>query len=117
MKFLANENVPLLSVKILEENGYDIISVGRDFAGYLDHEVMELAMKENRTIITFDRDYWELIFKKGYKPYAGVIYITWHNYKSTESGEYLIELFEHRNIDYKRTLTVISENSIRQRKY
>lgn len=117
MKFLANENVPLLSVKILEENGYDIISVGRDFAGYLDHEVMELAMKENRTIITFDRDYGELIFKKGYKPDEGVIYIRWDNYKPNEPGEYLIELFEHRNIDYKRTLTVISENSIRQRKY
>ncbi|NBC83329.1 MAG: hypothetical protein GVY19_08090 [Bacteroidetes bacterium] len=43
MKLLANENVPLLSVKILEESGYDIISVGRDFSGYLDHEVMELV--------------------------------------------------------------------------
>ena len=32
MKLLANENFPLSSVKILENAGYDIISVGKDFA-------------------------------------------------------------------------------------
>ena len=40
MKLLTNENVPLLSVKIFEESGYGIISIGRDFSGYLDHEVI-----------------------------------------------------------------------------
>ncbi len=34
---------------------------------------MKIAIKEGRTIITYDSDYGELIFKHGYKPYAGVI--------------------------------------------
>lgn len=117
MKLLANENFPISSVKILENAGYDIIAVGQDFAGILDSEVIELAINEHRTIITFDRDYGELIFKKGYKPPAGVIYLRWDNFQPNEPGEYLIELFKSKEIQYERMLTVIGADNIRQRKF
>lgn len=117
MKLLANENFPISSVKILERAGYDIIAVGNEFAGILDSEVIELAISEQRTIITFDRDYGELIFKKGYRPQAGVIYLRWDNFQPNEPGEYLIELFKSKDIQYEHMLTVISLDNIRQRKY
>jgi predicted nuclease of predicted toxin-antitoxin system len=117
MKLLANENFPLTSVRIIEKSGYDIVYIGQGFAGYLDSEVMELAIKENRTIITFDRDYGELIFKKGYRPKAGVIYLRWENFQPNEPGEYLIGLFKSVKIQFENMLTVINENNIRQRKY
>lgn len=43
MKLLANENFPLTSVKILADAGFDIVAVGKDYAGILDSEVIELA--------------------------------------------------------------------------
>jgi predicted nuclease of predicted toxin-antitoxin system len=96
MKLLANENLPLLSVKILENAGFDIKSIGQDFSGVLDSEVMDIAIKEQRTILTFDRDYGELIFKKGYQPSKGVIYLRWDDFQPNEPGEYLIKLYECR---------------------
>ncbi len=75
MKLLANENFPLTSVRILKNAGYDIKAIGIEFAGILDSEVIEIATIEERTILTFDRDYGELIFRKGYKPEAGIIYL------------------------------------------
>jgi len=63
MKLLANENFPLDSVIYLREKGFDIKYIGTDLSGILDSEVMEMAEKEDRTILTFDRDYGELIFK------------------------------------------------------
>ena len=117
MKMLANENFPISSVKILERAGYDIIAVGNEFAGILDSEVIELAINQQRTIITFDRDYGELIFKKGYRPQAGVIYLRWDNFQPNEPGEYLIELFKSKDIQYDHMLTVIGMDYIRQRKY
>lgn len=117
MKILANENVPISSVKILDAAGLNIIAVGTDFPGILDEEVIEIAKKENRTIVTFDRDYGELIFKKGLKPQAGVIYLRWENFQPNEPGEYLIQLFNLKQIKFEGYLTVIGENNIRQRKY
>ncbi len=34
---------------------------------------MTIAINEERTILTFDRDYGELTFKHNYKPEKGVI--------------------------------------------
>ena len=117
MKLLANENFPLQSVKILEAAGFDIKSVGLDYAGIMDSEVMDIAVSEERVIITFDRDYGELIFKKGYRPKAGVIYLRWDAFQPDEPGKYLIQLFQSTDIKFEEMLTVISETNIRQRKY
>ena len=120
MKLLANENFPVSSVKILMNAGYDIIAIGQDFAGILDSEVIELAIEQHRTIITFDRDYGELIFKKGYKQYkprAGVIYLRWEDFQPNEPGEYLLELFNLEDMQFDGMLTVVGVDNIRQRKY
>lgn len=68
MRLLANENFPLSSTKILSEAGFDVLSIGIDFQGITDQEVITIAQKEKRLILTFDRDYGELIFKSGLKP-------------------------------------------------
>jgi len=117
MKLLANENFPQSSVSVLRDAGYDIVSVGEEFAGILDSEVIGFATKEKRIILTFDRDYGELIFKRGYRPSAGVIYLRWDVFQPQEPGKYLIELFSTKNLSYENTLTVINDDNIRQRKY
>lgn len=117
MKLLANENFPLHSVSILENAGFDIKSIGQDYSGILDSEVIDIAIKEQRTILTFDRDYGELIFRKGYQPPKGVIYLRWDDFQPNEPGSYLIELFKSEDIQFDGMLTVISETNIRQRKY
>lgn len=63
MKFLANENVPIASVNYLKSIGFDVTSIGVDDPGIADEHVMKLAVEQDRTIITYDSDYGELIFK------------------------------------------------------
>jgi len=74
MKFLANENIPRASFRFLKDKGWDIEHIGETNMGVTDKEVMELAISEDRIIITFDSDYGELVYKYGYKP-TGVIYL------------------------------------------
>jgi hypothetical protein len=45
MKFLANENYPFPSIKILRANGYDIKSIAEENFGITDAEVIEIAKK------------------------------------------------------------------------
>lgn len=75
MKLLANENFPIKSIQYLRSKGFDITSIGADNPSIQDYAVMTIAIQEGRTILTFDRDYGELIFKHNYKPPKGVIYL------------------------------------------
>jgi len=117
IKFLANENFPYSSVLILRDSNYDVSYIGTDFSGISDAEVISLAINENRVILTFDRDYGELIFKKNLKPADGVIYFRWNSFSPNEPGIYLIKLLQSVEINFYGKLTVISRDSIRQKKY
>jgi predicted nuclease of predicted toxin-antitoxin system len=117
MKLLADENFPITSVKILLQYGYDIKAIGLDWPGILDSDVINIAIKEERTIITFDRDYGELIFKVGYRPDKGVIYMRWLDFQPHEPGEQLHLLFASNKFKFEGMFTVVSDYKIRQRRY
>jgi predicted nuclease of predicted toxin-antitoxin system len=117
VKLLANENFPLLSVLFLRGLGYDIISIGEEYPGISDEYVMDLAATEQRVILTFDKDYGELIYKYNYKPEKGVIYLRLEKYEPDEPGAIVHRLFHEYKIETERTLTVFDGLMIRQRKY
>lgn len=116
MKILANENFPYPSIYYLKEKGFDVLSIGMDYPGIKDAEIMEIAIKEERIILTFDRDYGELIFRLNYKPEKGVIYLRLNEYTPVEPG-HIIERLLRSSYDFSSALTVVDEQGIRQRKY
>jgi len=117
MKILANENFPKTSVLYLQSKGYDVKSIGNDFSGITDEEVMEIAIAENRLILTFDSDYGELIYKFGYKPPAGIVYLRLSEYSPEYPGYIIHNILSKMKLDFDFRLTVIDQNGIRQRKY
>ncbi|MBI5214724.1 MAG: DUF5615 family PIN-like protein [Ignavibacteriae bacterium] len=117
MKLLANENFPLASVHILEQAGYDIKFIGIECPSVTDEEVLQLAISEERLVITFDRDYGELVFRHGFRPKSGVVYLRFQFFTPEFPGNYLLDLFQLSNLKFENTFTVIDSNSIRQRKY
>lgn len=114
---LANENFPYKSIYYLKEKGYDVLSIGMDNPSILDSEIMAIAINEERMIMTFDRDYGELIFRHNYRPEQGVIYLRLDNYQPHEPGIIIEEIITNGEILLTRALTVIDKNGIRQRKY
>ena len=112
---LADENFPIASFNILNEYGYDIKHVSIGNSGITDKEVIEVAIKENRILITFDSDFGELVFKTGYKP-RGLVYFRWKEFRPSEPGLYFDNLFKTKAIIFDGYFTVIDENKIRQRK-
>ncbi|MEO8769829.1 MAG: DUF5615 family PIN-like protein [Ferruginibacter sp.] len=102
MKILANENFPYTSIYYLKEKGYDVLSIGMDNPGIKDSEIMSIAIKEERTIVTFDRDYGELIFRHNYKPEKGVIYLRLDEYEPHEPGFIIEGIITNNEIDLSR---------------
>lgn len=114
MKFLADENFPITSFRILQTVGYDIKHVAFDMPSVADIEVTHFAITENRIILTFDSDYGTLIFKFGYQP-PGVIYFRLPNIAPDEPAYILINLLKE-NCRIEHMHTVIESDKIRQRK-
>jgi predicted nuclease of predicted toxin-antitoxin system len=117
MKFLADENFPLSSSKILKEKGIDILVITFLSAGISDVEIMNLAILEERTILTFDRDFGQLIFIENFRPKGGVIYFRWESFTPSEPAEFLLKTIDENIVDFRNALTVIDKSRIRQRKF
>lgn len=117
MDFLANENFPFPSIKFLREAGHNVISVSESLRGASDLDIIEKATSENLTILTFDKDYGEIIFKYNYKNPPAVIFFRFKGETPGQVGQILINLLDDSNIDFNRKFSVIEKESIRQRTY
>jgi predicted nuclease of predicted toxin-antitoxin system len=73
--FLADENIPLFVIKRIRKEGYKIISVAEEYAGSRDEKILDLSSKNKWIIITFDRDFGELIHKQKYEKPFGIIFL------------------------------------------
>ncbi len=113
MKFLANENVPTASVAMLKAAGHDILHVAEVCPGEIDANVLELARRQGRIVVTFDRDYGELVFRLRKPRPTGVIYLRFDPLWPTEAGEILAAVIA--SVPLEGWFTVVERNRLRQR--
>jgi predicted nuclease of predicted toxin-antitoxin system len=73
MKIRANENIPGDVVDRLRAEGHDVLWVRTSFAGASDDVVLARASSEGRLLITFDKDFGELVFARGQAASHGVV--------------------------------------------
>jgi len=111
--FLADENIPLYVVKQLRKEGCKIISVAEEFAGSSDEKILELSSRNKWVIITFDKDFGELIYKqKSSKPY-GIILLR----VTPKSPEYILQLLKwlllQVNISFEGNFVVVNKDKVR----
>ena len=114
MIFLANENVPFKSVTVMREKGIDVKCVSELYPGISDIEVISLAKKEQRIILTFDKDYGYLLYKEGLAFKEGLVFIRFIPGNPAEAGKILVKLIS-KGVNLTGYFTVVYSNSIRQR--
>ena len=64
IKLLADENIPKKTVDTLRQEEIDIVSVAESSPGMNDRTILEQANRDNRVIVTFDKDFGELVFRE-----------------------------------------------------
>ena len=64
MRFLADENVSRHVIESLRAAGFDVMSISATRAGASDDEVLAVADREDRILITEDRDFGELVVRQ-----------------------------------------------------
>jgi len=73
MKFLADENVGQSVILYLTKKGHDVIvTTAKEFKGREDCFLLDYAFRENRIIITNDKDFGYLVYRQNL-PTRGII--------------------------------------------
>lgn len=117
MKFLANEDIPLESVNILKEAGFDVKHLIKRLAGVTDQRVVEIAKKEKRTFITCDIDLCNFIYKSKEILPAGVIAFHQSGFTDQYVAKMIVKMSSAMKITFEKSFIVVKDNFIKQRKY
>ena len=115
MRLLADENVPYPSVRLLRKAGYDVESMSELAPGAPDTEVLRRAQTEGQVLITFDRDFGELVYHRGAPSPQGIVYLRFQPSDLEEPARLLITLFAHDEIEWIGRFTVADRERVRQR--
>lgn len=116
MKFVVDECTGPQVADWLASQGFDVFSVARQARGIKDVEVLGIANKEQRILITNDRDFGELIFKNGLA-HQGVIFMRLNDETARNKINVLQKFLEMKleGLDNKHFI-IVTEESIRIRK-
>ncbi|GAB4526219.1 MAG: hypothetical protein Kow0063_00200 [Anaerolineae bacterium] len=115
MRFIANENFPLGSVRRLREVGHEVYAIIEDSPGAKDQEVLIRAAEEQCIVLTFDRDYGELIYRWRLSIPEGIVYFRFNPATPQEPAEYLLRLLAVSSLSLEGKFTVVERERVRQR--
>ncbi len=114
MNFLADENFPFPSCKVLLAANVDVIHIASISPSIVDSRVLEIASEQDRILLTFDRDHSDLIFMGDNPPPPGVIFFRLKQYSPELPGKLLLDLIT-KGTNFKGLLTVVGHSRVRTR--
>lgn len=112
MKFLADENIGLAVVTPLRKLGFDIQSIIEIQPGASDTQVLSLANKDSRILITTDKDFGELVYAQKLA-HAGVILLRLRDESSANKLKVLKTVLGKHTEELKKSFTVATDSKIR----
>ena len=115
MNFLLDQSTDARLVPWLTGRGHNALRIGRDYPpGLPDEEVLAIATREGRILITDDRDFGELVFRHR-QPHTGVIYLRLASYSFALTTARLEDVLTNYADRLDRFL-VVTPASVRERR-
>jgi len=114
IKFISDENIAPTLVKAIRKKGFDIKDIKEEkMFGIGDDEVLKFANKENRIVISHDKDFANLI-KNRLLPHKGVILLRFMNQSPDNFMKHFIPLLDSEIKNrFKNNLVIISEGFVK----
>ena len=114
MKFLLDEDIGKLVTEFLRKKGHDVKSAIEDLRGFPDQEILQIACKKERILITLDQAFGRMIYQT-HSPHRGVILLR----LKKESQEAIIKILEkvitQIGEELENKFTIVTEEKIRIR--
>ncbi len=111
---LVDENFPFPATQLLRSRGIDLVAVREIMPGASDQAVLEKAYETGRWLVTFDKDYGELVFSKKAQPPLAIIYLRQEPMPPTTAAIWVLELLAKPELA-DGYLVVVGQNAISRR--
>ena len=114
MRWLADECVGAPLVAYLRAVGHDVFYIAEEAAGLSDADVLTLAARENRVLLTEDKDFGDLIFRRK-QTVSGLVLMRIASEDAALKSERLVAAIEHYGDALFDRYLVIEEGRFRSR--
>jgi predicted nuclease of predicted toxin-antitoxin system len=115
LRFLVDVNVGLVVTDSLRQCGYDVTFAGDLDWSMPDLELLSLAHREERIIVTMDTDFGELVYHSG-QPHAGVLLLRMPGATRSEKVQIVQEIIERYAEQIPGYFCVYREGKLRVRR-
>lgn len=112
MRFLVDECTGSKVANWLRQQNHEVFSVFDELRGMTDDEILSKASKENRILITNDKDFGEMIFREQRQHY-GIIFMWLDDERSSNKITVLENLLENYADKIKDNFVAVTETKVR----
>lgn len=93
LRLLLDVGAGAAVLKRLRELGHDVLAIAELDPRASDLKILELARKEDRIIITLDKDFGELVFHEK-RAHAGVLLLRMEDARGAEKADLMEEIIQ-----------------------
>lgn len=111
---IVNENFPAPATRLLRASGVDVLAVQEVMPGASDESVLANASATGRWLVTFDRDYGELVFSRRCASPLAILYLRQEPVPPTEAAKWVLALLT-KPYEVEGYLVVVGQHTIRRR--
>jgi len=114
MRLCANENVPGDCIAALRNAGHDVLWIRESTPGSPDEIVLAQAKAEDRLLLTFDKDFGSLVFRRGKTVAAGLVLFRISQPSAMAVAVAVTRVLESRS-DWRGHFSVVDDRTVRMR--
>lgn len=111
MRFLTDVNVGSRIASALTANGHDVVRMIHIDPKATDSQILDIAASEERILITYDRDFSELVFARLAAPPSAIIYLRYPSWEVEAALAHLLSVLDFELLN--QNLTVIDKRHVR----
>lgn len=112
MRFLADESCDFAVVRALRSEGHDVVTVADMAPRASDQSVIDLAHREDRVLLTEDKDFGRLVYVSRAKA-AGIILIRFPSQKRSELAQSVVALVQTHGPRLLSTFVLLQPGRVR----
>lgn len=112
IRFLADESCDFTVVRALRRGGYDVLSVSESTPRAEDTEVIGLALREERILLTEDKDFGRLVYSHGQET-LGVIFLRFPTFARKQISRDVLHLVRQQGSKLAGSFVTVQPGRIR----